>query len=214
MFIVCIICVSLVRADLDTLFKWCVKDEHCSQAYHITDMLQEADEAPEIAVLEKCESVFVFLAERWVHELRPPASLSGMADLRAAVERRFHFRHFTTASATEIEQSVRTHWLLLLRLSASENRQVHCGTNERLVISPETMDAFCDCIQNRNCDDGGNWRSHMNLAQVSTIAVLVLFAFYLVSGIVHHFNKIHFFQEYKMGQRSVEETQANLIKGE
>jgi hypothetical protein len=212
--LIALLLLSLTHANLETLFKWCIKDEHCSQSYHITDMLQEADEAPDISVLEKCESVFVFFAEHWVHELRSPAIVHGFSDLRNIVEKRFHFRHNVGASADDIEHSVRLHWLLLLRLSAAENREVHCGTNERLVISAETMDAFCDCIPNRNCDDGGNVRSGMNLATLSTVSVSVLIVLYLIVSTINNANKIIVFHQYRAGQRSLEDARASLLKGE
>ena len=197
------------RATFDTLFDWCRNDTICSENYHITDLLQSplnSDDRP----LDSSAEVFQFLAERWVSDLRnEPRSIR---DLKQIVERRFEFKHASSISDGELERSVRSHWVVLLRLSSSENRQVHCGTNERLVVSPETLDAYCDCISNRNCDDGGNWRSRWNIATLSTVAVSVLIFFYLFISIVHYGNKIHFFHEYRESQRTADETKNELIK--
>lgn len=199
-----LLCVASTLAAFATLFDWCRNDTICSENYHITDLLHSplnSDDRP----LDSSAEVFQFLAERWVPELRvEPQSL---LDLRRIVERRFDFEHAS-------ERSVRSHWIFLLRLSAAENRDVRCGTNERLVVSPETLDAYCDCISNRNCDDGGNWRSRWNIATLSTISVSVLIFFYLVISIMHYGNKIHFYHEYRSSQRTADEAKRELIKSQ
>lgn len=197
---------------MDLLFRWCYNDTVCAENYHITELLEASSSSATLddRPLDTSAEVFQFLAERWVPELRrEPRTLR---DLRHLVEQRFEFRHSSTASDAELERSVRAHWLALLRLSSAENRHVHCGPNERLVVSPETLDAYCDCISNRNCDDGGNWRSRWNIATLSTVAVSALVFFYLVISIVHYGNKIHFFHEYRESQRSAAETRDELIK--
>jgi hypothetical protein len=117
-------------------------------------------------------------------------------------------------SDRELNTSMRAHWVLLLRLSATENRSVNCGTNNRLVISPDGLDSYCQCIDNRNCDDGGNWRSKWNLAVASTVSVSVLIIFYLIVSIVHHINKIQFFHEYRLRLHENDAAKEELIKGE
>ena len=202
---------TLVSAGTELLFTWCLNDAACAENYHISELLQTSpsenlDDRP----LDTSAEVFRFLAERWVPELRQEPQTAD--DLRRLVEQRFEFRYSPSTSEAERESSVRVHWLLLLRLSAAENRDVHCGTNERLVVSPETLDAYCDCISNRNCDDGGNWRSRWNIATLSTVSVSLLVFLYLVVSIVHYGNKIHFFHEYRELQRTAAETRDELIK--
>jgi hypothetical protein len=203
-------------ASMHLLFKWCTKDEMCAKSFHIRDMLAEVDEAPEIPVHEESEAVFRFLAVRWVPELRPPAhELNGLEDLRRAAERRFVFKFADSQwSAAGEENSVRIHWLHILRLSAKENHQVHCGANQRLIVSPETLTGFCACIDNRNCGAGVSARSHWNVAELASISVSVLILFWLIVSLIDHAKRIHFFQEFRSGFRTPEETHVALIKSQ
>lgn len=203
---------SAEEREIELLFDWCHRDPQCAKSYHIVDMLQEAEEAPEFPILEEAQDVFEFLAERWVPELRPPSSVDSFDDMRDVVERRFLFKYHHSVPRSEIEQSVRRHWLTILRLSASENREVHCGANQRLVVSHETMDAFCDCVGNRNCDESGHRRSRWNIAELATLSLSVLIAFWFILSMIYSVKKIHFYQQYRMGQRSSEDTHAHLIK--
>lgn len=188
----------------------------CARSFHIRDMLAEAEEAPEIPVHEESEEVFRFLATRWVPELRPPADEPrGLADLRRIVERRFQFRFADSESSSPgNDNSVRIHWLHILRLGAKENHEVHCGANQRLIVSPETLTGFCACIDNRNCGAGVTARSHWNVAELASISVSVLILFWLVVSLIDHAKRIHFFQEYRAGFRTAEETHAALIKAQ
>ena len=192
---------------MDLLFRWCLRDEACSDAYHIPDALQENDFAEsDDALLDRTSEIFAYMAERWVDDLRPPATLSGMRDLRRTVERRF------SLSGELSDEAVRVHWLLLLRLGALESGQEHCGANQRFIFSAETQEGFHDCLPNRNCDEHGKWRSRLNVAMVSTIAVTALIFFYLAISIYYFTQKIHFWHEYKAGLRSADEARDALLK--
>jgi len=199
------------EADMDLLFRWCLKDERCSDAYHIPDALQETDFASsDDALLERTGEIFGYMAERWVDDLRPPASPSGLRDLRHVVKRRFALDDDDNAEISE--DAVRKHWLLLLRVGALENAQEHCAANQRFIFSAETEEGYRDCLPNRNCDESGKWRSWINVAMLSTTAVTVLIFFYLFISIYYFTQKIHFWHEYKAGLRSAEETRDALLK--
>jgi hypothetical protein len=146
-----------------------MRDERCRSGYRME---------PEQALTESTVQGFSLLATLWLPE--------GHADDEVEfIENRFH-----AANKTEEE---RLRWLVVLRLAAAENRRVRCGVNQRLVVSPETLDGFCVCEDNRWCEDGATWHSPLNIASVAIVAAIILLIIYAALGIWTETKKLNEF---------------------
>jgi len=68
------------------------------------------------------------------------------------------------------ELALKKQWLSILILRADSADTAKCGVNEQLTISVTDGDAYCSCINNRNCEGAGNWRSSWTLTEISAAA--------------------------------------------
>jgi len=137
------------------LFSWCSEDVRCSAAYHIQ------------AANSENEQVFRYLSSKWL-----PRTLDIMQPLNDTV--------CATASYEALLQQT---WLLEMRLQAHENARVQCGSNKRFVFSAETMEGHCVCIEDRNCEGGGDWNS--NLSNFSTVSIVIVAAVLVIVLLVN-----------------------------
>ena len=126
------------------LYRWCADDKVCAAEYH----LNGAD-----AVTDK--NVFRFLSNKW---LRPHVSLVDPLNT-------------TFCGHGSLEALLRHSWVLEMRLQSYEGARVQCSSNERFIFSPDTMEGHCVCLEDRNCEGGGSWRS--NSTNYSTLSIVV-----------------------------------------
>lgn len=148
-----------VSDPLLQLYEWCAADKRCAEAYHI-DSSGDTDNTENQQKANR--RVFEYLASKW---------LDSRVDLMRPLDNNL-------CASQSLDALLRDAWLLEMRLQSHENARVQCGNNERFIFSTETMEGHCVCIEDRNCDGGGNWRANAAL-NYSTISIVVV-AFVLV----------------------------------
>ena len=178
---------------------WCADDEPCRRAYHIDDLDASVEE-------HRRHNLFAFLFTHLVPEFD-----QNERDLLTHAEHTIG-THLPRHNTTALNESLRRTWLLILRLAATENQQVRCDVNKRLVRSPDTLDGFCDCIDGRNCDGAGNWRKRWNIPTITAFAVSTLFVFYLCVKLYESAQVIVLFHQYRLRMRTLEYAGNTIIK--
>lgn len=161
------------RDAVQTLYGWCTEDPLCEASYHLSGFKDDE---------EKRMQVFAFFFSTWVRDFDHV-----IVDMDSYIEEKF-------GSRGDDENSLRLHWLYHMRLMAHEKELVKCGVNEKFMFSRETMDAYCACINNRNCDDGGNWRNRGEY----TIVLVFLLGIRTIVGIFYYSAEtLHYYAKAK-----------------
>lgn len=171
------------------LFQWCAQDARCAAAYHIDGAAAQD------------EHVFRYLSSKWL----PPR-----VDLMQPL-------NDTVCGSESFGTLLRDTWLLEMRLQSHENARVQCGNNERFIFSIETMEGHCVCLEDRNCEGGGNYRSNaLTYSTISIVVVSVVMAIVLLLYMCTLYQKMRVYQrlmfrcQRKCGADTQKEFQKNI----
>lgn len=149
------------------LFQWCAQDPACASAYHLQGTAAED------------EQVFRYLSSRWLHR---------QVDIMQPLNE-------TVCDSHSFDSLLQATWLLEMRLQSHENARIECGANKRFMFSTETMEGHCVCVEDRNCEEGGNWRENsLNYSTVSTVIVAAVLTIVLLLHMCASYSRLVLYQ--------------------
>ena len=141
-----------VRDPIGVLFRWCVADAACADAFFIS---QAGTRDEEVA--------FRYLSTHWLQLERDEVDL-----MRPFNE--------TVCEHESFDDMLRLLWVLAMRLGIKEMTHIECSANERFVFNVETAQPGCQCLPDRNCIDADQVRAASANWSTSVVSAMVLVA--------------------------------------